>query len=127
MNGVRFEAVAGGAIRLWRGTWTPPLADALSDSTLLVSEGIETGLSVTVSCPELRILCAVSLAHLARMVLPASIGMVIIAADNDGDNPAAAKALQRAVNAFSAQGRQVRIARSPVGSDFNDLLQEELA
>jgi len=114
---------AGGTIRLWRGASAKPLAQAEPGAAVALAEGIETALSVALACPELRVLCAVSLGNLARVTLPATVATVILAADNDGDNPAAAKALARAVEHFTGEGREVRIARPPEGvKDFNDVL-----
>ncbi len=88
----------------------------------MIGEGIETCLSVALATPEFRVLAAVSLGNLARVTLPPAIGTVIIAADNDGDGTPAAEALQRAVDRFAGEGRAVRIARSPIGKDFNDCI-----
>jgi len=119
--------LAGGSIRLWRGASRRPLRLALDGETVVLTEGIEDGLSVALLCPELRVLSAVSLANMARVELPAAVRTIVLAADNDGDNLAAAKALQRAVDCFTAEGRTVRIAFSPIGKDFNDLLQSDVA
>jgi phage/plasmid primase-like uncharacterized protein len=118
--------VAGGSIRLWRGASGKPLADAPEGETVVIGEGIETCLSVALLCPELRVLAAVSLANLARIALPGTVRTVILAADNDGDNAAAAHALQMAVNRYAGEGRAVRIARSPIGKDFNDALTADM-
>jgi len=116
---------AGGAIRLWRGASRKSLKDAPDDETVILTEGIEDGLTLAMACPEYRILAAVSLANMGGLVLPRSIGTVILAADNDYGNPQAEEALDRAVRHFASEGRQVRIARSPVGKDMNDLLRGE--
>jgi hypothetical protein len=115
-------SVAGGSIRIWRGASGKPLAKAPAGETVLIAEGIEDALSCALLCPELRVLSAVSLANMARIVLPPAVATVILAADNDGANEAAARALQRAVDRFAGEGRTVRVARSPVGKDFADLL-----
>ena len=75
----------------------------------------------------LRVLSAVSLANMAAVELPPAVRTVIIAADNDGHNLGAARALQRVVDHFIAEGRAVHLARSPVGKDFNDFLTSDLA
>jgi DNA primase len=50
---------------------------------------------------------------------------VIICADNDdADNAAAARVLDAAIAAFAEGGRVVRLAWPPVGKDFNDTLRE---
>lgn len=115
--------VRGGAIPIWRGASGKPLRAAQLGETVAIAEGIETALSVALACPELRVLAAVSLSNMGSLALPAAIGTVLLCADNDHDNPAAVRALQRAVDHFAAEGRLVRVAHSPVGSDFNDLLQ----
>jgi len=114
--------VRGGSIRIWRGSSGKSLRDAPAGDTVVIAEGIETALSIVLACPELRVLAAVSLGNMTALALPPAIGTVILAADNDTGAPAIA-ALQRAVDRFAAEGRIVRVARSPVGSDFNDLLQ----
>jgi hypothetical protein len=113
---------AGGAVRLWRGSSDKSLTQAPDGETVAIAEGIETGLSVAIACPERRVLCAVSLANMPNLVLPSAVRTVILCADNDGQNVAAARAFARAVTRFANGGRAVRIARSPIGSDFNDAL-----
>ena len=61
------------------------------------------------------------------VALPPAVRHVILCADNDGGNAGAAALLQRAVDRFAAEGRTVRIARSPFGKDFNDCLAAETA
>ncbi|HLG87050.1 MAG TPA: toprim domain-containing protein [Alphaproteobacteria bacterium] len=113
----------GGAIRLWRGASMKPLRDAPIGETVVLTEGIEDALSIALACPQHRIMAAVSLGNLGNLVLPRSVETVIIAADNDDDNEQATKGLNRAIARFTSEGREVRIARSPIGKDFNDCLQ----
>jgi hypothetical protein len=119
---------AGGSIRIWRGASALPLARAPAGETVVIAEGIETALSVAIACPELRVLAAVSLANMARLELPAAIGTVILAADNDADNDKARAGLQRAVDRFAGEGRSVRLAMPDTpGADWNDVLIEKCA
>ncbi|GBQ23872.1 hypothetical protein AA103193_2559 [Tanticharoenia sakaeratensis NBRC 103193] len=116
---------AGGCIRLWRGASGKPLAFAPEGETAVLAEGIETALSIAISCPEHRVLCAVSLANMARVVLPAAIRTVIVAADNDEGNASARRALDVACQWFLSQGRDVRLAMPDrKDADWNDILQE---
>ncbi len=115
--------VAGGTIRLWRGASGKNLASAPAGDVAVIAEGIETALSVAIACPEYRILAAVSLGNMGRINLPAAIGTVIIAADNDPPGSPADNMLKAAATRFTSTGKIVRIARSPVGSDMNDCLQ----
>ncbi|MEJ0047259.1 MAG: toprim domain-containing protein [Rhodospirillales bacterium] len=89
----------------------------------MLAEGIETGLSIALACPEFRVVSTVSLSNLGRIVLPAQVLDVIVAADNDTGNPAAEAALNRAVDRLLAEGRVYAVARSSYGDDFNDGLQ----
>ena len=114
--------LAGGSIRLWRGASNKPLARAPAGEAVAIGEGIETALSVVMACPELRVLCAVSLSNMANIVLPAAVRTVILLKDEDGDNPATKKAFARAVDHFQSEGRTVKVAHPPVGKDFNDTL-----
>ena len=117
-----FGPIAGGAIRIRRGASGKSLLAAPYGDSVAIAEGIETALSVAIACPELLVLAAVSLGNLGRIDLPAAIRTVILCADNDDGNLAASRAVQGAVDRYAREGRAVRIARSPVGSDFNDLL-----
>lgn len=118
-------ASAGGMIPLQRGASGKPLRQAPEGETVAAAEGIETALSVAVSCPGLRVVAAVSLSNFARLNLPPAVRTLILCADNDDGNAMAQATLARAVEHHQAQGRQVRVARSPVGSDFNDALTLE--
>jgi hypothetical protein len=119
--------LAGGAIHLWRGATGKPLRQAEGGQTLVLAEGVETGLSIALACPERRVIAAVSISNMAALVLPVAISEIIIAAENDAPGSAATRALQKAIDRFISEGRAVKIARSPVGSDFNDVLQSEVA
>ena len=114
---------AGGFIPLQRGGSGKPISEAPDGETVAIAEGIETALSVALACPELRVLAAVSLGNMARIALPPSLRYVILCADNDAsDNEAAARALRTATARLASEGRQVRVARPPIGKDFNDTL-----
>lgn len=114
---------AGGAIRLWRGAGGKPLREAAPASAVVLTEGIEDGLSIAQACPDRRVLAAVSLANMAGLVLPSAIATVVIAAQNDAPGSSAALALAAAAAAFAGQGRSVLLARPPASvKDANDLL-----
>ena len=115
--------LGGGTIRLWKGSSGRPLAKALPGETVVISEGIEDGLTIALARPEMRVLCAVSLANMASVTLPDAVTGVVIAADNDAPDSQAAAALERAVAAFHKAGKTVRIARAPGVKDFNDLIR----
>jgi hypothetical protein len=113
----------GGTIRLWRGASGKPLRDAPAGEVVGLGEGIETCLSVALAMPDMRVLCGVSLSNMANVQLPPQIGRVVLFGDNDGDNDGAARGLQRAIDHFSENFSDVRLARAPIGKDFNDCLR----
>lgn len=113
---------AGAFIALNRGASGKPIKDAPEGDTVVIAEGIEDGLSIAIATPHYRVIAAISISNIKNLQLPAAIRNVIIATDNDYCNPAAQRALDAAVLAFTNQGRDVRIARSRVGKDFNDQL-----
>lgn len=116
----------GGMIRLARGASGKPWKEAPPGDVLGLTEGIEDALSYAVAVAEHRIAAALNVGNLASVTLPAAIGTVIIAADNDVPGSQADRTLQRAVARFLAEGRQVRIARCPPGfKDLNALLLGE--
>ncbi len=86
---------------------------------LVLSEGIETGLSVQQETG-LRTWACLSTSGLCSVILPPEIGTVIIAADGDDSGEEAA---QKAAWRFLAEGRTAKIARPPMGMDFNDVLR----
>jgi hypothetical protein len=115
-------AFGGGLIRLWRGLSGKALRDADADEMVVIGEGIETCLSIALACPELRVLAAVSLGNMGSIALPPQLRRIILAADND-PKPKARAALQRVIERHLDAGRDVHVARSVVGKDFNDALR----
>ena len=80
-------------------------------------------MSIALACPHHRVLCAVSLANLARISLPPTLLDVIIAADNDKAGSAAETGLKRAVDALPRSGSKRADCTKPIGKDFNDCLR----
>jgi len=115
---------AGGFVPLARGASGRPLGQARQGEAVAIAEGIETALSVAIARPDLRVLAAVALPNLARIVLPPAVARVILCADNDAGNARALAKLREAGRRFAGEGRQVLIALPPEGfKDFNDVLQ----
>jgi phage/plasmid primase-like uncharacterized protein len=88
---------------------------------LIISEGIETGLSVQFATGR-PTWAALSAGGMRDLILPPRplASTVIIAADAD---PVGMQAAQDAAVRFVREGRRVRIAAPPTGTDFNDILQ----
>jgi len=97
----------GGAVRL-----------APESEPLLVGEGVETSIAAMQSTGYAA-WAALSTSGMSALVLPQAIRNIIILAD--GDAPGEAAAIH-AARRWRAEGRRVRIARPPSGSDFNDVL-----
>jgi hypothetical protein len=106
-NKMMLGKCAGGAVRL-----------APAGPDLILSEGIETGLSVQ-QATGLPTWATLSTSGLRAVILPPEVETVIIAADADEAGEVAAQAAARR---FIAEGHTVKIARPPQGMDFNDLL-----
>jgi putative DNA primase/helicase len=97
----------GGVIRL-----------ASASGLVMIAEGIETALSV-MQATKRPAWAALSTSFLRSLELPPEITEVIVLADGDDPGEAAAR---HAALSWRRQGRHVRIARPPRGSDFNDVL-----
>lgn len=114
----------GCAMKVWRGETGLSGRDAAKKGlkgTLVLTEGLEDALSCAVSTPEHRVWAVGSLAGLNALPWPACASEIIVFADNDWKDQAR-DALDRAV-ARLAQLGPVKIARSPIGKDANDLLR----
>ena len=114
-------------MRLWRGSSQLAEREAVKHGLIedvVVCEGVEDGLSLAMIAPERRVVAAGSLAGLLLMEPPACADAITIAADNDWGKPQAQAQLDAACQRFADEfGLTVKIARSPVGKDFNDLLR----
>ncbi|QIG49491.1 virulence-associated protein E [Nordella sp. HKS 07] len=102
----------GGVVRL-----------AVPGDVLMVGEGIETCLSAMQASGHAA-WAALSTSGLRTLDLPGKVRDVIVLADGDDAGEAAAR---DAALRWFREGRRVRIARPPRGTDFNDLLREAAA
>lgn len=109
-NKMMLGKAAGGSVRL------NPLS-----STLIVSEGIESALSVLQAQPNATVWAALSTEGIKKLCLPDEtiVKTIIIAADHDS---AGIKAAIEAADLWASTGRTVKIALPPKDCDFNDVL-----
>jgi len=110
-NKMMLGSCTGGAVRL-----------APASEHLVITEGIETGLSVAQASGE-AVWCGLSAGGIENLVLPdlPLAQQVTIAADNDD---VGIKSANRAAEFWTVQGRQVCVAAPPERNmDFNDLLK----
>ena len=98
---------SGGAVRL-----------GLAREVLMVGEGIETCLAAQ-QASGIPAWAALSTSGMKALDLPDDVREVIVLADGDDAGEAAAQEVARY---WKREGRRVRIARPPQGSDFNDVL-----
>lgn len=130
-----FADYTGGAVRLC-GAMGPRggrlrLNEAPQGARVYITEGIENGLSIMairalLGQPPAFVVAAGMIWNLGKVELPANVAEVVLCADND-TGPNARQALDMAVAAHAAKGRQVRVWRSDVpGEDLNDALKRAL-
>ncbi len=113
----------GGYIPLQKGEHKQPLARIPAGTDIYMSEGIEDGLSVALGRPAARVIAGVSLSKLGAVELPPQMGALVMIAQRDPVDSAAAAAFERAIAAHQAQGRRVQILWPPEGfKDWNDFL-----
>ena len=93
--------------------WLAPVA-----AELVVGEGIETTLSVMQATGKAG-WAAGSAVALRNLLLPPEVRTIVLLADGDA---AGESACRKAAQRWLGEGRRVRIARAPMGKDFNDLL-----
>jgi hypothetical protein len=106
-NKMMLGPCASGAVRLLQ-----------ADDELVLTEGIETALSILQASGK-PVWACLSTSGLKAVLLPPEVKTVTIAADGDD---AGKKAAEEAASRLYRDGREVRIARPPDGYDFNDLL-----
>jgi putative DNA primase/helicase len=107
-----FGPVAGAAVRFGLPR---------SGAELAVAEGIETALSVAVSC-SIPAWAALSAGGIKNLVLSPEANRVLIVADHDARGTGDRRA-HDATARWLAEGRRVRVTKPhEVGTDFNDVL-----
>ncbi|EKF43314.1 hypothetical protein NA8A_04763 [Nitratireductor indicus C115] len=92
---------------------------------LIICEGIEDGLTLALALPSHRVWAACTLGNIGLVPIMDCVSEIIVAADNDWNKPEAQRALAQGLEQLRASGRPVRVARSPRGKDFNDLVKGE--
>lgn len=130
-----FADYTGGSIRLC-GEAGPrggqlKLKQAPPGARVFMTEGIENALSLIMlrqlaGKPPAFVVAAGALYNMAEIELPATVGEVVLCADNDSGAQAQAL-LQKAVDFHAGLGRAVRVWRSMTpGEDLNDALKRAM-
>lgn len=114
-NKAMLGAVAGGAVKLTEGA-----------GPLVVTEGIETGLSLAsgLLSGSHTVWAALSTSGMKGLRLPSRLGSLIVAADGDRAGREASEALAERAHAL---GWEVSLLPAPEGKDWNDVLTQEVA
>ncbi|HXF44939.1 MAG TPA: toprim domain-containing protein [Burkholderiaceae bacterium] len=123
-----WPSYAGLVIPLWRGASNLSVRDAIASGlreTLVLTEGIEDGLSAVVANPEHRVWAAISLNNLANVPIPECIDGIIVHRQRDWHNLQAVAAFEAAIGKLEATGRPVAIVEALAGKDLNDTLRGE--
>jgi Ti-type conjugative transfer relaxase TraA len=91
-----------------------------------LAEGPETALSISSAKPEWTVYATLGSANFARAPLSDNTQKVLICADNDGDNKALQKTLDKATSALSQKGFDVWMVKpKEIKADFNDILMKQ--
>jgi hypothetical protein len=119
---------SGLVIPLWRGEGHYSVKQANEFGllqALILTEGVEDGLSAIMAAPQHRVWAMISLSNMANVAarLPACIDSVIVHRQNDWDKPAAVDAFERGLKALRATGRVVVEVGAVHGKDLNDTLR----
>jgi hypothetical protein len=123
-----WPSFAGLVIPLWRGDSGLSVRDAAAcglRETLVLTEGIEDGLSAVTAAPQYRTWAFISLGNLANVVLPECCDGVMLHRQNEWENRIATLSFDRGKRALEAQGRPVIEIKAFAGKDLNDTLRGE--
>jgi hypothetical protein len=121
-----FPDYSGLIIPVWKGADGLTVKEAIANGvreTLVLTEGIEDGLSAAIAAPQHRVWAAISLSNFQNVPLPECIDSIILHRQNDWDKPAAVASFERAKAALEARGRPVAEVRAFAGKDLNDTLR----
>lgn len=96
---------------------------------LVITEGIEDGLTAAIASPASRVWAAGSLSLIGALGWPACASAVVLVADNDWDKPQAVAAFERVLAHWKtmAEGRPLKVVRAQAGKDLNDWARGETA
>lgn len=93
---------------------------------VVICEGIETGLSLAVALPDVRVWAGGSITNMGNAPVGIDcVSAVIVARDNNTGNAQAQNQLDASLAKLEAHGKPLTVMASPVGDDFNDLMEGE--
>ena len=121
---------AGLVIPIWNGDGDLSVRQAREvglQQTLVLTEGVEDGLSAALAAPEHRVWAVIALGNLGNVPVPACCDSIIVHRQNDWEKPQAVEQFERAKAALEATGRPVAEVRAFKGKDLNDTLRGNAA
>lgn len=116
---------SGCVIPLWRGAdhlSTKQAKDIGIIQTMILTEGIEDGLSAVLAAPQHRVWAMISLSNMTNVAprLPECVDAVIVHRQNDWDKRQAVDQFDRGLKAIAATGRIYAEVHAAQGKDLND-------
>ncbi|KJV89281.1 toprim domain protein [Rickettsia bellii str. RML An4] len=96
----------------------------LVNNVTIISEGLETALSIAEAGIKGKILCSLGVSNI-RNYEPIKGERIIIAADNDGKDAVSVHTIIKAQEELIRQGAMIAIIRPPEKGDFNDMLKSQ--
>lgn len=121
-----WPSFAGLIVPLWRGETDLSVRDANAcglRETLVLTEGIEDGLTAALAAPRYRTWAFIALGNLPNIALPDCIDGVILHRQSEWHNRTAVSAFERGKRALEGQGRPVAEVTAFAGKDLNDTLR----
>lgn len=115
----------GCVIPLWRGADHLSIKQAKEHGiiqTMVLTEGIEDGLSAVLAAPQHRVWAMISLSNMVNVAprLPECVDAVIVHRQNDWDKRQAIEQFDRGMKAIGATGRIYAEVHAAQGKDLND-------
>lgn len=116
----------GLVIPLWRGADNLSIGDAIKNGireTLVLTEGVEDGLTAVLADPRHRVWAMISLGNMVNVPVPECIDGIIVHRQNDWDKRQAVAQFARGMAALEATGVRVVEVEAIGGKDLNDTLR----
>lgn len=123
-----WPSFAGLVIPIWKGADNLTIGEAIANGvreTLVLTEGIEDGLTATLADPSHRVWAMIALGNMGNVPIPECIDGIIVHRQNDWHARQAVEQFERGKAALEATGRPVVEVAATGGKDLNDTLRGE--
>lgn len=123
-----WPSFAGLVIPIWKGANNLSIGETNKlgiRETLVLTEGIEDGLTAALADPSHRVWAMISLGNMANVPIPECIDGIIVHRQNDWHARQAVEQFERGKAALEATGRPVVEVAATGGKDLNDTLRGE--